>query len=365
MIEINTLETIYMVQEGLRNTYNTFLKTLYDSMSFQLGPQVTPVGISFTVAPLFNSVARVGEMDEKVDLLKAMTEQKLIEIQSTKRGAREGEMETLQGNMVRRIKNIKSRQDRQKKKAFQEMEGQVKEGKLADNQILILDTKGEYPSTFTGLIANEFMRSYGKPTLVGAEYDQDGKTFFKGSARGNDKSDLDALKQFEKDSGLFEYAEGHESAHGFSFELNKKDEIITYFNEELKDVVLEPIYDVDFDIDWRELSIDNMVEITKYATFWARGLDEPTFVLRNAPVKKSEANINGDFDNYSLRFIAGPMKFVKFNGTPTSVISKINNNQETLVDIVGKVNMNSYKGETNIQTIIQDLEVKEAKKYVF
>lgn len=367
MIEINTFETIYMVQRGLRETKNLFLRTLYAARSYNLGSQITPVGISFVVAPMFNAVARVGTMEEKRDLVFAMAEQEPIKIPSGKRGAKEGDTETIQGNMVRRMVNIKSRQDREKKKAVKEMLSQVKDGNMEENQILILDTNGDYPATFTGLIANEFMKTYGKPTLVGTSYkDQEtGKLYFKGSARGNDKSDLDELKKFEQDSGLFEYAEGHEAAHGFSFEEDKKDEIVKYFNEELKDVVLDPVWEVDFDIDYKEMSIDRMIEITKYSTYWARGLDEPTFVLRNVPITKGKVEVGGSFGDHSLRFQVGNMHFIKFNGVPTEIASKFNKNQQTLVDIVGKVNMNSYKGETNLQTIIQDIEVKEAKKYVF
>lgn len=365
MIEINTLETIYIVQQGMKNIHNLFLKALYKAKSFNLGSQVTPIGLAFSVIPMINAVTRVGTMEEKQDVTKAMISKATYNVPSTKRGAKEGDTEVFQESVVRRMNNIKARQDRLRDNAFELLESQITDNNLMDNQILILDTKNAFPKTFTGLIANQFVSKYKKPTLVGTYFEQNGKQLFGGSARGDDKSDLPELKRFEQESGLFEFAEGHEGAHGFAFEAKRKDEIIQYFNQKLANMVFEPVHSVDFDIDWRSLSKERLTEITRYATFWGRGLEEPVFVLRNVPVEKNNIVIGGEFDNHRLSFSANGLEFIKFNGVSTNIAQRLMNNQQSTLDLVGTVKMSSFKGKTFLQIFIKDMELKTAQKYIF
>lgn len=365
MIEINTLETIYIVQQGMRNIHNTFLKALYKAKSFNLGGQVTPIGLSFSIVPMINAVTRVGTMDEKKEVTKAMVSDKPYDVPSTKRGAKEGDTEVFHEAVVRKMNNIKARQDRLRDNAFNSLETQIEENKLTDNQILILDTKNEFPKTFTGLIANQFVSKYKKPTLVGTYFEKDGKTFFGGSARGDDKSDLPELKRFEQESGLFEFAEGHEGAHGFAFAADKKDEIVEYFNKQLSEIVFEPIYSVDFDISWQQMSKENLTEITRYATFWGKGLEEPTFVLRDVPVKKDDIVVGGEFDNHKITFSAGGLEFIKFKGVSTETAQKLMKNQQSKIDVVGTIKMSTFRGRTFLQMFVADLELKSAQKYIF
>lgn len=365
MVEINTLETIYISQMGMRNIHNTFLKTLYEAKAFNIGDQVTPMGISFYIAPLINALTRVGTLEEKQEFVKAITTQEREEIRSTKRGAKSGDTETLQAAVVRKMNNIKARQDRIRDKAFNELESKVKEEGMEKNQILILDTENKFPKTFTGLIANQFVGRYKKPTLVGSCYEKDGKTFFGGSARGDDKSDLSEMKQFENNSGLFEFAEGHEAAHGFAFELDKKKEIINYFNTKLEGIVFEPVYRTDFELDWGQLNKQNLDEITRYSTYWARGLEEPIFKLKNVPVNKETLEIGGSFGDHKVTFSVGPIRFIKFKGVKTDVAQKLMANVQSKVDIVGTVKKTTYKGETFLQIFVSELEIQSSKKYIF
>jgi len=365
MIEINTEETIYISQMGMKNIYNTFLKTLYEAKSFNLGDQVTPTGISFYIAPLINAMTRVGTLEEKQEFVSAITTQEPQKIQSTKRGAKNGDTETIQGCIVRKMNNIKSRQDRIRNRAFEELESKVVDEKLIDNQILILDTENKYPRTFTGLIANQFVGKYKKPTLVGTYFDKDGCSMFGGSARGDDKSDLSEMKQFEQDSGLFDFAEGHEAAHGFAFEADKKEEIISYFNSKLKGIVFEPVFKLDFDIDWANLSMTNLKEIIRYSTYWARGLEEPIFAIRNIPIQKETVEVGGSFGDHKITFSAGQLRFIKFKGVPTEVAQKLSGNGQSKIDVVGTIKKTTYKGETYYQVYVSELEVKNSVKYIF
>ncbi len=366
MVPVDTYETIYIIQQGMKKHYNLFAKKLYEAKSFNLGGQVTPIGISFYISPLINAVTRVGTLEEKLLVTQSMTLQREEYIGSTKRGAKERDQEEIHEATIRKMNNIKARQDRQRDRAVNELNLQIESNKMLDNQILILDTENKFPRTFTGLIANQFMAKYKKPTLVGATYEVNGIKYFSGSARGDDKSDLADLKTFEQDSNLFEFAEGHEGAHGFSFQLDKKNKIIDYFNNQLKDITFEPIYRIDFDVDYSSLNIEDLREITRYASFWGKGLEEPTFVLRDVPVTKDSIEVAGDFGNHRISFSTPQgIKFVKFKGVPTEIAQKLQRNMQTLIDVVGTVKYSTYRGESFLQVFISDFQIKEAKKYIF
>lgn len=368
MVELNTLETIFIVQQGMRNIKNEFLLCLYEAKSFNLGSQVTPIGISFYISPLLNAVTRVGTNQEKEDLTKALSTRESYDVKSSKRGAKDGDLEDFHQSIARKLGNIKARQDRSRDKAYTKLLNQIEKEKLYENQVLILNLDNEYPSTFNGLIANKIMADYKKPTFVGSykkEGDK-GKLIFSGSARGDDKSDLPKLKQFNQDSNLFIFAEGHEGAHGVSFEKEKEEEIIKYFNEELKEITFEPIYKIDFDVDFKTINSEYIFgEITRYSTFWGRGLEEPTFCLRNVPVKKDTVEIGGSFGNHKITFSSGDIRFIKFNGVSTEIAKKLKENSETTIDIVGTVKLSSFGGKTFYQIFINDFDIKDSKKYLF
>lgn len=173
------------------------------------------------------------------------------------------------------------------------------------------------------------------------------------------------MKQFEQDSGLFEFAEGHEAAHGFSFEADRKDEIVDYFNTNLADITFEPIFKLDFDLDWKDINFDNLKEITRYAPFWARGLEEPIFAIRNLPVNKADVVVAGEFGNHRVSFKSGPLQFVKFKGVSTEDAQKLAKNSQTKIDVIGTIKYSTYKGESYLQMFVSGMEIKSSQKYLF
>ena len=364
MIEINTPESIYMVQQGLKSPKTAFMKSFYKARSFQLGEQTTPMGIAFYITPLLNATTRVGTIEEKELLTRAMCEKEFLEVPSTKRGSKPGDTEVIQEQAIRIMNNIRARQNREVEKAMAVLEDQIKDGALDQNQIIILDSKGEFSSEFNGLIANKFLQRYKKPILVGKERVYDGVKVFSGSARGDDKSTLPNLKSFLNNSGKVIYAEGHESAHGFAIPSGTQKDLELYFNEELANEVFEPVYKLDFIQDFSEISVEALKEITRYATYWARGLEEPVFLLKNVPVFKGDIESKGDFENQLVKFKAGPLQFVKFS-VPFEQVQQLTKNQKTTVDVIGKITMNNFRGESNLQIIAESLVVKESKKYYF
>lgn len=360
MIEVITPEAVYITQRGMKEIKNPFLKALYAKQDYSMKGNITPTGISFYIVPLLNATVRAGSPEEKKMVLEAMLCQEDFDVPSKKRGAKEGDTESMCEQAVRIMGNIKARQGRVVEKAIELVEKKIVDENLNDNQLLVIDTENQIAKELTGLIANKVMNKYQKPTLIGSS---NGKVLA-GSGRGYDKSSLPDLRGFLNASGLVNYAEGHASAHGFSVDVSKLDSLLAHSNKELANLDFTPQHLVDFEWDYSELDYVFLEELTRLGNYWARGLDEPYFVIKNIPVQKSATEITGDFDSRFLKIVLPAITLVKF-GNPMEKVAPFTKNQMTRIDVVGRVAINEYQGTKTLQVFMEDFEVVGSQKFYF
>lgn len=150
MSSVLTLENRYIIKEGLENVQNFFFKVLVDKQSFSLGNKLTPIGISFYIAPLVNALIRVGSMQEKENLFLAFIDGTQI-VNSTKRGEK-GLTEKLAIQVARDCTNSRNRQNRVKEKAVEALEVKIAKHDLLDNKILLvrLEDDDDFPAVLNG-----------------------------------------------------------------------------------------------------------------------------------------------------------------------------------------------------------------------
>lgn len=360
MIEVTTPEAVYIVQKGMKEVKNPFLKALYAKQDYSMKGSITPTGISFYIVPLLNATVRAGTPEEKKMVLTAMMCLEDFDVPSKKRGAKEGDTETVCEQAVRIMGNIKARQGRVVEKAIEFVEKKIEDENLNDNQILIVDTENQIAKELTGLIANKVMSKYQKPTLIGSSNSRT----LAGSGRGYDKSSLPDLRGFLRESGLVNYAEGHPSAHGFSVDKDKLPTLLEYSNKQLVDLDFTPQHLVDFEWDYSEIDYTFLEELTRLSNYWARGLDEPYFVIKNIPVPKEATQITGDFESRFLKITLPSITFLKF-GNPMEKVQPFVKNQMTRIDIVGRASVNEYQGTRSLQIFMEEFEVVGSQKFYF
>lgn len=207
MMDLREYENRFLINKGLSHITNTGLKQLIEQQSYSIGDtsKITPTAIAFYIVPLVNAIVRVGTEKEKELLFEAFIDGARI-IPSTKRGDK-GNFETVAQQAARNCVNARSRQNRQKEKAIEELTSKIEKNELYRNQVIFVNVEDDetFDSTLTGLIAMNFLSKYKKPTIV-ARLSSDG--FWRGSARGSNSTELKDLKGFFADSKLFEYVEG-------------------------------------------------------------------------------------------------------------------------------------------------------------
>ena len=117
-------ETNYIMINGLEHIKNEGFQTLLEAQKFKLQEKavppftgLSPIDVAFYIAPLINAITRVGTLEEKRAMFYCFIEPHK-ELQSTKRGAKSGEVEYAAEQAARVGKNAKARQDKLKEKAI-------------------------------------------------------------------------------------------------------------------------------------------------------------------------------------------------------------------------------------------------------
>ena len=277
-------------------------------------------------------------------------------VQSTKRGAKPDQYESLGQQAARICANAKSRQTRQKDKAIDILEMTVEKNSLNDNKVIIVPVEDNtIDTTLTGLVAMQLVAKYKKPVLVGRET-SDG--YLRGSTRAPDKTELTDARQFLLDSGFFEYAEGHAQAHGFSIPLKNIEAFTQYANEELANVNFnEGVYQVDFVKNSNDNIQELVLEIGSASELWAKGNEEPYIVIKDIILDPNEVQtIGGNKD--TVKFTACGIDFLKFKDA--AFAEKLKSMKEIKITILGRANINNFMGNISPQMFIEDYELVDS-----
>lgn len=350
-------ETRYIISTGLNNITNPFIEALIEKQAYSIGgAAITPTVVSFYIVPLINALIRVGKYSEKEVMFRAFIEGYKM-VQSTKRGAKEGQFESLAQQAARTCVNARSRQNRQKEKALDGLMMEIEKNSLNDNKIIIVPIEDDtIDTTLTGLMAMALVSKYKKPVLLGRET-TDG--FLRGSVRGPDKTELTDVRQFLVDSGYFEYAEGHALACGWSMPAKNLEKFTEYANRELSHIDFhEGVYQVDFERNANAADLSDLImDIGGGANFWTQGNTEPYIVVKDIVLSPNEIQVMGG-NKDSVKFSASGVDFIKFKDL--DFIDELKSMHEITITVIGKANINNFMGNISPQFFIEDYEIRDS-----
>ena len=360
-------ETNYIIVEGLKHISNNGLRTLIEAQSYSLKDKsiypyegLTAIDIAFYIAPLINALMRVGSMTEKEVMFYCFIEPERP-VQSTKRGAKVGDIETAAEQTARVGKNAKSRQDKIREKALELIDFKIQKNQLQDNNVLIIevDEKDNIPQEMSGLIAMGIVSKYNKPCLI---VRRSSAGILQGSARGNSNfSALPELKDFLEKSGYFEYVAGHMNAFGAGIKANQLSNFIDYANKVLPPNAFENCYMVDYILDATEDNYNLLYAISKHPEYFGNHIDEIKIVVKNIGLKSTLVmGTNKD----SIKINYNGVDYVKFKDL--SFIEEVNTNSDQVLNVYGRCNLNYFNGRYSVQVFIDDYEfVYNDHKYDF
>ena len=366
VMELKDYETHELVQLGIANINNPFLKAMVEKNSYSLKDHVTPEGIAWYIAPSVNAVTRVGTQEEKECLFESMLEQKAYSlVPSIKRGHKPGDVETIVEQAVRTCTNVKKRQDKTRNAVFEEVCNKIAKEHLDNNKIILIqwDNPTEESRSITGLIANKIMSKYGHPVmLLNQTFDPEtGEVLWAGSGRNTVNESVPSLQEFANDSGFFSLAQGHDNALGLAILDSNVDKFIKYSNDKLADADFGTSYVVDISFLPNKIDNNDILEIADARDIWGQGVEEPLVLIQGVPITEENTKLFGS--TLKINFPSG-LSAIKFGVTEDEYNELLPNgvNESVMIDIIGTCSRNSG-WDNGPQLMIKDYDVLGTQWY--
>lgn len=297
-----SLENRLYLNLGSNNISSPLIQEVIDTKGIS---NITIEDLAFSIAPLINATVRVGESSEKDLVFRSLFEDKLVP--STKRGS-VGEMVSCSSEACRIAGNIKRRQDKLRDKATDKVCKAIEELELDKNKVIIVKVDGLADESMTGLIANKLVGIYNKPMILLRSVDGG----FRGSARTVNENPI--LKNFKNiciESGLFEFASGHQGSFGVGVSDENISKLNDYFNTKLKDIEATTLYEVDALYDG-SVPFADIKEVANLSRLWCFDIKEPTFLVKNISINTKDINKIG---NATYTFKSDKTIFTKHFGS--------------------------------------------------
>lgn len=360
MMDIRQAETHYYIMQGANNIKNIFYNKMIEKQEFSMKGQVNPFTISWYIAPLINAITRSGTIEEKRMVFEAFLDFRAVEIvQSTKRGAK-GQQELKVDQALRLVTNVKSRQEKTKKEILDNILPTI--DPESTDPIIIVKFTEPIDENLNGLLANQLMGMFHKPTFILSAVDG----YFKGSARGFESSKVHDWRSYVEESGLAEYAEGHEFAFGVSF----KEDMLNQFENKVKKELgtdNQAFYEVDFAYNTSDQFDKNIEDLGHLQGLWGQNVQEPLVVFEKIALTQNDIQLLGK-GTLKITFPGHKTNCIKFGGEDiyNDLMQKLPDIESRVyVTLLGTCAINEYKGFEYPQIKLKDYEINSVAEWYF
>ena len=373
LADVRNLETRGLCLQGLERftENNLLLQAMVEEQEYSMQGKCNFVTVGWYVSPLMNAIFRQGSLEDRIDLFKAICNFEEERVHHPQRKTKDNPNkepihESLQKNIIRRAKSIKSSQDNEVKKEVKEIQKIIDENGIKDDKVIIVDITGKVNSGHGGLIANKLAHQYMRPVILVNDKG--------GSARGYDKHPIDNFKEWVEESEIIT-GSGHSNAFGINFTQEQIPELRQWCNDRLQDVDTEPIWHVDFEFDIAKLKEKHILKIGQYDShFGGKGMEAPLFAIKGITIEtgdvqrlgskgtmmKFSTNINGQEISF-IRPYTGEDKYKEFVcENKGRGIQRGGNagNKKIEVTIIGKFQMNTFAGKQYAQVEILEFSTQ-------
>ena len=371
LADVRNLETRGLCLQGLEDfaENNLLLKAIVEEQEYSMKGECNFTTISWYVAPLMNAIFRQGTLEDRIDLFKAICNFEEERVYTPQRKTKDNPnkepiVESLQKNIIRRAKSIKSHQDNEVKKEVKEIQNMVDE----TDKVIIVDITGIVSPGHSGLIANRLAHQYKRPVILVNDKG--------GSGRGYDEHPIENFNEWISQSGLIECS-GHGNAFGITFTREQIPQLKEWCNEQLQDIDTEPVWHVDFEFDISKLKESHVKRVGQFNSSWGGfGMEEPLFAITGiqietgdiqrlgakATMMKFTTEINGQEISFIRPFTGDEVykEFICENAKRRGISRDSVGNKKIEVTLIGKFKINEFAGKQFAQVEIVEFDTKVA-----
>jgi len=326
-----------IVSQGLeimKKKSNLGLKTLKNICGIE--SNVTVYDLGYKLGPRINAGGRVGKCSHGANLFLSKDSKETFKIASELEIFNK-ERKEIENEMLKKIeKNIK----------------------IDPNESVIVLSGHNWHGGIIGIIAARLKEKYNKPTVIISVERGLGRA----SARSILGFDIGSIIISAVQSKILKKGGGHKMAGGFTIEESKIEEFKEFIKKKFltiqKNLIKTNNLFFDSKISPSAINEGFFSEVNSLSPFGS-GNPEPKFVIEDLKLLKS--SIIGDRHIRSLFSAAdgSVIKSVTFNAVKTDLESYLLSKNSKKINIFGKLSLNEWKGQKNVEFIIDDISVNK------
>ncbi|MBT4932880.1 MAG: single-stranded-DNA-specific exonuclease RecJ [Rhodospirillaceae bacterium] len=247
----------------------------------------------------------------------------------------------------------KERQDIEAK-VLQEASEQVDAGDPGSASIVIAAGEGWHPGV-VGIVASRLKERFDRPSLVIALNEGVGT----GSGRSVSGVDLGSAVIAARQAEIIQKGGGHAMAAGLTVEVSRLDDLKTFLNERLGDVMAErpaiPGYYVDGALKVAGANMALVESLAKLGPFGS-GNAEPRFVITNARVAHADP-VGHDQSHLRLSLTdetGKRLNCIAFRAVDTDMGQALIHHGGAPFHVAGKIRINTWQGRSSAQLLVDD-----------
>lgn len=356
MMDLRSFETKYLIDMGCLEVKNPFFIYMCKKNDYSMKSKVNPFTISFYIAPFINAVTRSGSDAEKLLIFESLLNHKAMTLIPSGNRNRKGLEDLLVTEAIRVANNVKKHQDDAKVKALEDLRFRINSGEC-DYGILIITLENPIDTNLTGLLANQIMAEYGKPTLILNKRinNETNEVTWEGSGRGFATIEVNDWRAFLETYAM--YAEGHAMAFGIGFTPEQLNEFKSFMLN--KNMDISKSYSVDFIFNLNDRFDETILDIAKYDELWGQGLTQPMIALKNIPLRKNDILLQGK-GTLKIKLDNHQTTCIKFGGTEiyNDLQSSFPSDDSTIkITLIGTCNLNDWGGSISPQLKLIDYDI--------
>ena len=329
-----------IVKQGLKilkGKKNLGLKTLLDICKIESSPSIYHLG--FMLGPRINAGGRVGKCSHGANLLLNTDPKNAFKLAS----------ELDQFNKERQILE---------KDLLQKLLNETKD--YSKDPILVLSGYNWHEGII-GIVAARLKDKFNKPVIIISINEKIGKA----SARSIVGFDIGSVIIAATQDKILLKGGGHKMAGGFSINIENiekfKEFVFRKFRNINEDITRDkPLY-LDSVISPAAINLEFYYKVNNLAPFGS-GNPEPKFVIEN--LKTVNGKIVGEkhIKSVLIGMDGSTIKTIAFNAVDNDVGAYLLKKNNKTFNIAGKLSLNEWKGQSNVEFIIDDISVNKTFK---
>jgi single-stranded-DNA-specific exonuclease len=316
----------------LKKKNNLGLKTLIELNNIE--NNITVYHLGYILGPRINAGGRVGKSSHGADLLLNKNVQDTFKLASELNDYNK-ERQALESELLNKILNTNYENN-------------------ADPVIILYGE--DWHEGVIGIIAARIKEKYNKPAIIISVTSNTGK----GSARSIYGFDIGSTIIGGVQAGLLVKGGGHKMAAGFTINMEKFQDFKDFVFKKFKSVNMnledKKKYYFDTQIAPSAVNIDFFEKINRLAPFGS-GNAEPRFLICDLKVINSKIVGEKHIKSVLLGSDSSIIKTISFNSVETDLGSYLFKKNTKTFNIVGKLSLNEWRGQKNVEFIIDDISV--------